>query len=135
RGRPEGGPKDTIPPVVLSTKPPNFSTQFDDALIIITFDEFVKLKEPNQQILISPPLENKPIVKPIGQASKYIEIELMDTLRENTTYTINFGKSIEDNNEGNTLPFYKYVFSTGDYIDSLRVSGTVKDAYNRETEE
>lgn len=135
RGRPEGGPKDTIPPVVLSTKPPNFSTDFNHSIIRIEFDEYIKLEDPDNQILISPPLKNKPIVKPIGQAMKYIEIELMDTLKKNTTYTVNFGKSIEDNNEGNPLLYYQYVFSTGDYIDSLSVSGTVKDAYNRETDE
>lgn len=135
RGRPEGGPKDTIPPTVISAKPANFSTHFKSTLIRINFDEYIKLKDPDEQILISPPLKNKPIVRPMGQALKYIEIELSDTLRDNTTYTINFGKSIEDNNEGNVLPFYKYVFSTGDYIDSLSLSGRVVDAYRRETEE
>lgn len=80
-------------------------------------------------------METKPLIKPQGQASKYVEIEILDTLKKNTTYTINFGRSIVDNNEGNALPFFKYVFSTGNYIDSLSVSGTVTDAFKRETDE
>lgn len=135
QGRPEGGPKDTIPPVVISSKPSNFSIHFKEKVVRINFDEYIKLKDADKQVLISPPLKHKPIIKPMGQALKYIEIELTDTLKENTTYTVNFGRSIEDNNEGNTLPYFKYVFSTGDYLDSLSVSGTVKDSYNRETEE
>lgn len=135
RGRPDGGPQDTIPPVVISARPANYTTHFNGKIIRINFDEYIKLEKPDQQILISPPLKTKPIIKPMGQALKYVEIELTDTLKENTTYTINFGQSIQDNNEGNILPFYKYVFSTGDYIDSLRVSGRVKDAFDRETEE
>ncbi len=135
RGTPGGGPIDTIPPAVVNAKPENFSTHFKAEKIRINFDEYIKLNDPNTQILISPPMEKKPIISPQGPAQKYVEIELKDSLKPNTTYTINFGQSIEDNNEGNPLPFYKYVFSTGDYIDSLSVSGKIKDAYNRETEE
>lgn len=135
RGMPGGGPIDSLPPVVLKTKPANFTTRFKDKTIRIDFDEYIKLKDPATQILISPPMEIKPGIRPQGQAMKYIEIELRDSLQPNTTYTINFGQSIEDNTEGNALPFYKYVFSTGDYIDSLTVSGTVKDAFRRETKD
>lgn len=135
RGMPGGGPIDSLPPVVLKTKPANFTTRFKDKTIRIDFDEYIKLKDPATQILISPPMEIKPSIRPQGQAMKYIEIELRDSLQPNTTYTINFGQSIEDNNEGNALPFYKYVFSTGDYIDSLKVSGSVKDAFKRETKD
>lgn len=135
RGTPGGGPIDTIPPVVVNAKPANFSTHFKAEKIRINFDEYIKLNDPNTQILISPPMEKKPIISPQGPAQKYVEIELKDNLKPNTTYTINFGQSIEDNNEGNPLPFYKYVFSTGDYIDSLSVSGKIKDAYNRKTDE
>lgn len=135
RGTPSGGPKDTIPPVVLNAKPENYTTHFKSKTIRINFDEYVKLEKPEEQILVSPPMKHKPIFKPQGLPSKFIEIELQDTLKPNTTYAINFGLSIQDNNEGNELPFYKYVFSTGDYIDSLEVTGKVKDAYKRETDE
>lgn len=135
RGTPGGGPIDTIPPKVLKSKPANYSTHFKSKVIRIEFDEYIKLKDPATQILISPPMKRKPIISPQGIAQKYIEIEIRDSLKSNTTYTINFGQSIEDNNEGNQLPFYKYVFSTGDFIDSLKVSGRVTDAFNRLTDE
>lgn len=135
RGRPDGGPKDTIPPSFVDADPPNFSTNFDKEEIRMNFDEYIKLEEPDQQVLISPPMKTIPIIKPQGQALEYVEIEFTDTLKENTTYTINFGKSIVDNNEGNELPYFKYVFSTGDYVDSLKVAGKVTDAFDRETEE
>lgn len=132
---PGGGPIDSLPPEVLKTKPANFTTRFKSKTIRIDFDEYIKLNDASKQILISPPMEKKPIINPQGQAQKYIEIEIRDSLQPNTTYTINFGQSIEDNNEGNPLPFYKYVFSTGDDIDSLKVAGTVKDAFKRTTDE
>lgn len=135
RGTPSGGPKDTIPPTFMSSNPEPYTTHFDSEIIHIDFDEYITLEEPSKQILISPPLEKKPTITPQVQPLKYVEIEFEDTLAPNTTYSINFGKSIQDNNEGNALPFYKYVFSTGDYIDSLSVSGKVTDAFNRETEE
>lgn len=135
RGRPTGGPKDTIPPAFVNGSPPNYSTNFDKEEIRINFDEYIKLEEADKQILISPPMDPNPIIEPQGLAQKYANIEFLDTLEPNTTYTINFGRSIVDNNEGNELPFFKYVFSTGEEIDSLGVSGKVKDAYNRETSE
>lgn len=135
RGTPTGGPKDSIPPTFISAKPANFSTRFKNKTIRINFDEYIKLEKPEEQILISPPMEHKPIFKPMGIPAKYIEIELQDTLKENTTYSINFGRSIQDNNEGNELPFFKYVFSTGEYIDSLSFSGYVIDAFKRVTDE
>lgn len=135
RGSPGGGPIDSIAPVVMKTKPANYTTHFDSKTIRIDFDEYIKLKDPAEQILISPPMSTKPIIRPQGQALKYVEIEIKDSLKPNTTYTINFGQSIEDNHEANPLPFYKYVFSTGDYIDSLSVSGSVSDAYKRVTDE
>ncbi|NNK82930.1 MAG: hypothetical protein HKO92_07390, partial [Flavobacteriaceae bacterium] len=74
-------------------------------------------------------------ITPLGSASKHITIKIYDTLQINTTYAFNFGESITDNNEGNPYPFYKYVFSTGEYIDSLKVKGSVKDALDKKTEE
>ncbi|MEM8927497.1 MAG: Ig-like domain-containing protein [Bacteroidota bacterium] len=131
RGTPSGGPKDVDPPVLLRTDPENLSTNFDSNKIRLYFDEYIKLEDVQNQLIVSPPLKNIPEIKPLGGPSKFIEITLKDTLKENTTYTINFGQSIVDNNEGNPNSFLTYVFSTGDYIDSLSLSGVVKDAYNR----
>ncbi len=128
KGMPEGGPIDEDPPKFIRANPENYSTHFDAKEIRIYFDEYIKLDKPQQQIIISPPMDPKPNITPLGTARKDIKIEIFDTLEENTTYAINFGKSIIDNNEGNPYNYFKYVFSTGDYIDSLEVSGTVKDA-------
>ena len=135
RGIPNGGLKDSIPPVLVSANPPYKSILFSEKKIKIYFDEYVNLKDVNQQLIISPPLKYPPVITPLGSPSKVITIKLSDTLLPNTTYTINFGNSISDNNEGNKLPGFKYVFSTGDYIDSLSVRGRVKDAYTKKTEE
>ncbi|GMN06771.1 Ig-like domain-containing protein [Croceitalea sp. MTPC5] len=131
RGNPSGGPKDVTPPVLLRTDPENLSINFDSKSIRLYFDEYIKLQDVQNQLIISPPLKYTPEIKPLGGASKFIEITFKDTLRENTTYTINFGQSIVDHNEGNPNSFLSYVFSTGDYIDSLSLSGAVKDAFNR----
>lgn len=136
RGRPDGGLKDTEPPKAVSSTPENFSTNYDRDEITINFNEYVKLKNPRQQIFFSPPIEPRPNIYPTGPASKYIRLDVeRDSLEEDITYTVNFGKSIEDNNEGNVLPYYKYVFSTGDYVDSLQVEGNVFDAYQRVSDE
>lgn len=135
RGTPTGGPKDITPPVLLRTEPENLSINFDQQTIRLYFDEFIKLQDVQNQLIVSPPLKYIPEIKPMGGASKYIEITLKDTLRENTTYTINFGQSIVDNNEGNPNSFLSYVFSTGSYIDSLTLTGAVKDAYKRKAEQ
>jgi uncharacterized protein (DUF2141 family) len=134
--RPEGGPKDEDPPKFVSANPENYSILFDKEEIKIQFDEYVKLNNPQQQIIFSPPILPRPEISPMGVASKEVKIELaIDSLQDNTTYTINFGQSIEDNNEGNPLPFFKYVFSTGDYLDSLNLGGTINDMNYRETPE
>ncbi|WP_350289762.1 Ig-like domain-containing protein [uncultured Croceitalea sp.] len=135
RGTPSGGDKDITPPVLLRTDPENLSINFDKKSIRLYFDEYIKLEDVQNQLVISPPLKYIPEIKPQGLASKFIEITFKDTLRENTTYTINFGQSIVDNNEGNPNSFLSYVFSTGDYIDSLSLTGAIKDAYNRSAEE
>ena len=80
-------------------------------------------------------MDPEPLITPLGSASKKITIQILDTLRENTTYAFNFGESIVDNNEENPFPFYKYVLSTGDYIDSLKVKGSISDALNKTAEE
>lgn len=132
---PQGGPKDITPPKLLRAEPDNLTTNFDEGKIRLYFDEYIKLEDVQNQLIISPPLKNKPEIKPQGGPSKYIELTFKDTLLENTTYTINFGQSIVDNNEGNPNSYLTYVFSTGDYIDSLTVSGAVKDAFNKKADE
>lgn len=135
RGSPSGGPKDITPPKLVRAEPENFTINFKEKKIRLYFDELIKLQDVQNQLVVSPPFKNAAEITPQGTPSKYIELVIKDTLRENTTYTINFGQSIQDNNEGNPNSFLTYVFSTGDYIDSLSVSGAVKDAFNRKADE
>jgi hypothetical protein len=128
---PQGGVKDVKPPKVTRSVPENFSTGFNSKKIQITFDEYIQLKELNSQLIISPPLAKIPVTK-IRQ--KTLSIELNDTLNPNTTYTMNFGNAILDNNEGNPLEDFQYVFSTGAIIDSLKISGKVENAFDKKTE-
>ncbi len=130
RGSISGGLKDTIAPVLKASFPKNLSVNFKGKEINLTFDEYVKLKNVNKQLIVSPPLKYNPEVSPMTP-SKIIKIKIKDTLQENTTYSFNFGQSIEDNNEGNPYNQFKYIFSTGSYIDSLKVGGTIKDALNK----
>ena len=130
RGSITGGLKDTLSPILKSSSPKNFSTEFKSEEIILTFDEYVKLKNTNKQLIISPPMKNPPIITPTN-ASKVISIKILDTLQPNTTYSLNFGQSITDNNEGNPYNQFKYVFSSGTYIDSLALNGRIKDSYNK----
>lgn len=133
RGSITGGLKDTIPPTMRFSIPENFTTNFKGNTIRITFDEYIKLKDINKQLIVSPPMERAPQITP-QTASKYLAVKFIDTLQPNTTYSLNFGQSIEDNNEGNKYPQFKYVFSTGSYIDSLKIAGAVKDAYSNKVE-
>ncbi|MDP3314268.1 Ig-like domain-containing protein [Lutibacter sp.] len=127
RGTPTGGDKDTIPPVLIKAIPSVETINFKDDKIKIFFDEYIKLKDVKQQLVISPPPKNPPIIGPMGTASKYVSIKILDTLKPNTTYLYSFGKSIVDNNEENVLPNFKYVFSTGTYIDSLKLAGEISE--------
>lgn len=135
KGTPTGGPKDETPPVLLRAEPENMTINFDAKKIRLYFDELVKLKDVQEQLIISPPLKYPPVLTPQGGASKFIDITMKDTLLENTTYTLNFGQAIVDNNEENPNPFLTYVFSTGSYIDSLELAGVVKDAFNKDTDD
>ncbi len=128
-----GGLKDTIAPVMKQSYPANYSTNFEDNEIKIVFDEYIKLKDLNKQLIVSPPMQRQPIISPTT-ASKTLTIKILDTLKANTTYSFNFGKSIEDNNEGNPYQQFKYVFSTGSVIDSLKLRGQVLDAYEKDVE-
>ncbi len=127
KGTPSGGLRDTIPPVIVRSSPENYSINFTGNEIEIRFDEYIKLKDIDKQLIISPPMKFAPIITPLS-TSKTLKIKLLDTLKPNTTYSFNFGKSIVDNNEANEFEYFKYVFSTGSYIDSLKLSGKVKDA-------
>lgn len=126
-GSPEGGPKDSIPPVMAFAKPLNKTTSFKAKKITILFDEYIRFDNLSQQLIISPPMEKKPEIKPLADASKKITIEFLEELKPNTTYTLNFGNSIVDNNEKNELGRFSYVFSTGDMLDSLSVNGHIYD--------
>ncbi|PWA11376.1 Ig-like domain-containing protein [Flavobacterium laiguense] len=133
RGSITGGLKDTIAPTLKSSFPENYSVNFKGNKIKLVFDENIKLKNLNKQLIISPPMKNEPLIIPTTP-TKTLTITINDTLSPNTTYSLNFGQSIADNNEGNPFNQFKYVFSTGDYIDSLALGGRVKDAYNKEVE-
>jgi uncharacterized protein (DUF2141 family) len=114
--------------------PENFTINFKGNEIRIYFNEYIKLKNLQKNLIISPPMDIPPTLYPLS-TSKYIKIVFQDTLRKNTTYSINFGNSIVDNNEENPYEYYKYVFSTGSYIDSLKVLGTITDAQLLKPEE
>jgi len=127
RGRPSGGPLDSIPPKPLRINPENYKTNFTGDIITVQFDEYIRLDKLQENLIISPPMDIPPNIKP-HSVSRMLEIELKDTLSPETTYTLNFGNSIVDNNEGNILEQFKYVFSTGAHIDSLELSGKVIDS-------
>lgn len=127
--RPTGGPKDSTPPKLLGVTPPNLSKNFKEKVIEMTFDEFIKTVNPGKEFNISPDVETQPIYK---VRKKRFIIELPDSLEENTTYTINFGKGLVDFNEGNPFINYNYVFATGDELDSLSISGRVLNGYTKD---
>jgi hypothetical protein len=129
--RPTGGPTDNKAPQVLKYLPEDKSLAFKGKSFSILFDEFIVVKDPNKQWIISPPLRNLPEYKIKG---KMLTISFDDTLKENTTYNFNLGKSIIDLNEGNQALGLNYIFSTGTFIDSLKISGTVSQAFNNSKE-
>ncbi|MBC7759357.1 MAG: Ig-like domain-containing protein [Phormidesmis sp. FL-bin-119] len=126
---PTGGPRDTIPPKILSETPDNLSRNFKATEIQIEFDEFIKLTNEFTEISISPAIDALPEYK---AKKRNLEIKFSEPLEENTTYTINFGKAITDVNESNILTNYTYVFATGNQIDSLSLSGTVISSLTKE---
>ena len=133
RGSPTGGPKDSIPPVLVNANPKLNSTNFNEEEIRLTFDEWIKLDKVQDQLIISPPIDNNSYeIKPLSGVTKKVFIRFIDSLNSETTYTINFGNSIKDNNENNTLTFFNYTFSTGETLDSLYVKGLISDAFDRE---
>ena len=122
---PSGGPKDTIPPIVLQSVPENQTANFHDKEIHITFDEYVTLNNPNSNIFISPPLEKNPEYKLSG---KSLIIKFKEALKPDVTYSINFGEAIKDLHEGNVFKNYSFVFSTGENIDTLTLEGKLLQA-------
>lgn len=128
--QPSGGPKDTKAPKVVKANPKNLTTRFSAKSIEIQFDEFIKLNNEFTEISISPALDKMPNFKARKQV---LDIKFDQALDSNTTYTINFGKSIADVNESNVLKNFSYVFSTGDLIDSLTISGTVINSLTKDT--
>ncbi len=132
---PSGGPKDETPPKIVTTEStPNLLTNFKEETIDITFDEWVKLEDIFNQVLISPPLEKNPEII-LRKRTVRVIFDKEEALRPNTTYTINFGNAIKDLTEGNVPPNLKYVFSTGNKIDSLSVEGRLVDVQGSPVED
>ena len=128
-GQPDGGWFDDDPPEVIGCRPADQSTNISSKKISIYFNEYIKLEDATNKVIVSPPQLEIPEIKDAG---KRIVVELQDSLKPNTTYTIDFSDAIVDNNEGNPLGNYTYSFSTGDQIDTMEVSGYVLDASNLE---
>ncbi len=122
---PDGGWYDERPPYVVSATPADRDTLVTSKRIVIRFNEFIKVDNPTEKVVISPPQHETPEIKATG---KNIFVKLLDSLQTNTTYTIDFSDAISDNNEGNPMGAYTYSFSTGNHIDTLEVSGCVLDA-------
>ena len=125
---PTGGPKDTAPPMVVEAVPENYSTNFVGKKIEITFDEYITLDNAKQNVMISPPMKEKPDIK---LKNKTVVVKFKESLAANTTYTINFGSAIKDLHEGNPFMDYVYSFSTGNHIDTLAIAGIVLNASDK----
>ena len=125
QGYPSGGPRDTAPPKAVTSKPDNETRRFDRQQFYIEFDEYVVLKDADNNVLVSPPLKQKAEYTTKG---KGIQVKIKDTLQENTTYLFQFKGAIADYTEGNVLQSYEYVFSTGDGMDTMMMGGRVESA-------
>lgn len=124
-GMPMGGPRDTLPPVLLESTPPNHSVNFNANLITLTFDEYIQLDNPIQNVLVSPLPKKNPF---IDFRLKTVTVKLYDTLQPDKTYSLRFGNTIKDLNEGNPYKDFDYVFSTGSFIDTLTINGKIRIA-------
>ena len=122
---PQGGPRDTLPPVLIQATPENYTLHFNARNIELLFDEYIQLDNPNTKVFISPPQKQMPVIKAIG---KKVLIAFEEDLQDSTTYTIDFGGAIQDNNEKNPLADFAYSFSTGDHIDTFEIAGHVINA-------
>ncbi|MDE7389028.1 MAG: Ig-like domain-containing protein [Muribaculaceae bacterium] len=124
-GRPDGGPRDEMPPRFIGSNPMPGSTNFDGKKIVLTFDENVQMDNPSEKLVVSPPQQQQPAVLANG---RHVTITLRDTLIPNTTYTVDLSDGVKDLNEGNILDGMAIDFSTGPSIDTLRISGMVLEA-------
>lgn len=133
-GTPSGGERDTTPPKLIKANPDTLAVNVDPNIkeIEILFDEYVQIKEYSKNVVVSPPFERNPIVSPQSLAEKFVKIKLQEPLQPNTTYNINFGDAIQDYNENNKLSNFSYVFSTGNFIDSLSIKGRVSSGFDFE---
>ncbi len=132
QGMPTGGPKDETPPQTKRFQPENNTLRFSGNSFFIEFDEYVVIKDADNNVIVSPPLKNKAEYKTKGRG---IQVKINDTLEENTTYLFQFKDAVADFNEGNLLHSLEYVFSTGSYIDSMALSGQVVDAMTNDARE
>ena len=121
-GSPTGGPRDSLPPILVSANPKLLNTNFTGNKITLNFNEYVDVQDVQNNVLVSPFPKTNPLIE---FKLKTVTVKLKDSLLDNTTYTINFGNAIRDNNEGNPYKNFSYVFSTGKTIDSLQITGRV----------
>lgn len=128
-GTPNGGPYDELPPKYVRSTPAPNQTNFKGKKIEIIFDELIQIENPSENVIITPPQRELPVIRAAG---KKAVVELKDTLQQNTTYTIDFTNSIADNNEKNVFENFSFAFSTGENIDSLEVAGILLNASNLE---
>ena len=128
-GTPDGGPYDEMPPKFVGSSPKLHAVNTKNKKLELEFDEFIKLEKAAEKVVVSPPQLDQPEIKVLG---KKVVIELIDTLKDSTTYTIDFSDAIVDNNEGNPMGHFTYSFSTGASIDTMEVSGTVLNAADLE---
>ena len=128
-GRPDGGPYDETPPRFIGSTPEAGALNNKRTKVSLMFDEFIKLEKATEKVVVSPPQIQQPEIKASG---KRIQVNLLDSLKPNTTYTIDFSDAIVDNNEGNPLGNFAFTFSTGTEIDTMEVAGTMLDASNLE---
>ncbi len=119
---PTGGPRDSLPPRLLHVNPPDSALHLNNKTILFSFDEYLDIKDVQQNLVVNPVPKSMPTVE---SKLRTMTVKLKDTLQPNTTYSLNFGKSVRDVNEGNILKNFTYVFSTGSYIDSMEFSGKV----------
>ena len=131
-GSPVGGPKDEEHPLIVKSNPPFNTINFDSKEIDITFNEFIELKDLNNNLIISPPVEKKPMIREKG---KVLNIKFEEEFEDSTTYNIYFGNSVQDYNEGNPIENFQYVLSTGSFIDSLSIEGKIISAFTLNPEE
>ena len=124
-GMPAGGPRDSVPPILLETSPEYRALNFDKKDVRFTFNEYLQTDKISEQLVISPPLEKRPSIK---TKSKTLIIEFNEDLKDSVTYSLDFKNSIVDNNEQNPLKNLRFSFSTGPEYDSLRVAGRVINA-------